>query len=162
MLKWLWISIVVVAFDQITKAVAVDQLQLYQSVAVFSGFNFTLMHNVGAAFSFLSDASGWQRWLFTAISIVVSVAIIVWMKRLPKEQRLTAIALALILGGAIGNLWDRITLGYVIDFIDVYYESHHWPAFNVADSAISAGAALLILEWIILARQQHNTPSAQA
>jgi len=162
MLKWLWISVVVLALDQVTKSVAVDQLQLYQSVGVFDGLNLTLMHNVGAAFSFLSDASGWQRWLFTTISVVVSAAIIVWIKRLPKDQRLTAIALALILGGALGNLWDRVIFGYVIDFIDVYYESHHWPAFNIADSAISVGAALLIFEWIVAARQQHNTPSAQA
>jgi len=162
MLKWLWVSVIVIALDQITKSIAVDQLQLYQSAAMFSGFSFTLMHNVGAAFSFLSDASGWQRWLFTAIAIVVSAAIIMWIKRLAQDQRMTAIALTMILGGAIGNLWDRVVLGYVIDFIDVYYGDHHWPAFNIADSAISVGAALLILDWFLTARQQHNSPSAQS
>jgi len=152
----------VVVLDQITKSVAVSQLVLYQPAAIFPGFNFTLMHNVGAAFSFLSDASGWQRWLFTGIALVVSGAIVVWMKRLTKDQYLTAIALGLILGGAIGNLWDRVTLGYVIDFIDVYYNQHHWPAFNIADSAISVGACVLIIGSIRASRQQHNSPSAMS
>ena len=161
MLRWLWVSLVVIVLDQITKSIAVDHLQLYQSMTILNGFNFTLMHNVGAAFSFLSDASGWQRWLFTAISVVVSTAIVVWIKYLAPDQRLIAVALALILGGAIGNLCDRVMLGYVIDFIDIYYGDHHWPAFNIADSAISVGAALLILEWVVTARQQHNTASTQ-
>jgi signal peptidase II len=126
-------------------------------VNVFAGFNFTLMYNEGAAFSFLSDASGWQRWFFTAVAIVVSIAIVFWLKGLAAEQRLTAIALTLILGGALGNVWDRIVLGHVVDFIDVYYANYHWPAFNIADSAIFLGAVLLVFESIQAARhEKHN------
>ncbi|WP_455208168.1 signal peptidase II [Kaarinaea lacus] len=161
MLKWLWISLVVVALDQLTKSAAVASLVLFQPVEIFPGFNFTLMHNEGAAFSFLSDASGWQRWFFAIIAIGVSVGIVVWLKRLPADHRLTAVSLALILGGAVGNVWDRILLGYVIDFIDVYYASYHWPAFNIADSAISVGACLLIIDSLRHSKQAHKTSSEQ-
>lgn len=145
-LKWLWLSALVILLDLGSKALASHYLALYEPVPVFPGFNITLMHNTGAAFSFLSDAGGWQRWMFTAIALLVSVAIIIWLKRLSPAQTLLAIALALILGGALGNVWDRITLGYVVDFIQVYYERWAWPAFNIADSAISIGAALLIID----------------
>jgi signal peptidase II len=161
-LKWLWISLLVVALDQVTKSIAVDSLVLFQPVPVFPGFNFTLMHNKGAAFSFLSDQSGWQRWFFTVIAIVVSVAIVIWMKRLPADHRLTAVSLALILGGAVGNVWDRILLGYVIDFIDVYYADYHWPAFNIADSAISVGACLLIIDSLRHGKHAQDTSSEQS
>ena len=162
MLKWLWISLLVIVLDQITKSVAVSNLVLFQPVEIFPGFNFTLMHNKGAAFSFLSDASGWQRWFFAAIAIVVSIGILVWLKRLPTDHRLAAVSLTLILGGAIGNVWDRILLGYVVDFIDVYYAQYHWPAFNIADSAIFVGACLLIIDSFRSARQEHKTSSEQS
>lgn len=146
MLKWLWLSVLVVALDLGSKAIASHYLMLYQPLPVFPGFNWTLAHNQGAAFSFLSTESGWQRWFFSVIALVVSVGIIVWIKRLAPTQTLLALALALVLGGAIGNLWDRVTLGYVVDFIDVYYQQYHWPAFNLADSAICVGAVLLVID----------------
>ena len=161
-LKWLWISLLVVALDQVTKSIAIDNLVLFQPVPLFPGFNFTLMHNKGAAFSFLSDQSGWQRWFFTVVAIVVSIAIVIWMKRLPADHRLTAVSLALILGGAVGNVWDRIVLGYVIDFIDVYYAEYHWPAFNVADSAIFVGACLLIIDSLRHGKESEKTSSEQS
>lgn len=162
MLKFLWVSVVVVVLDQLTKSVATAELVLHQPVALFPGFNFTLMHNEGAAFSFLSDASGWQRWFFTVIAIVVSIGITIWLARLPKDQKLMAISLSLILGGAIGNVWDRILLGYVVDFIDVYYSQYHWPAFNIADSAISVGAAILILDSLRSIKHERNASSEQS
>jgi signal peptidase II len=146
MLKWLWLSAVVVALDLLTKAVATHYLSLYQPVPVFPGFNWTLAHNQGAAFSFLSTESGWQRWFFSLVASMVSIGIIIWIKRLAPTQTLLAVSLALVLGGALGNLWDRVTLGYVVDFIDVYYQQYHWPAFNLADSAISVGAVLLVID----------------
>jgi len=146
MLKWLWLSALVVVLDLSSKAVATHYLQLYQPVPVFPGFNWMLAHNTGAAFSFLRDQSGWQRWFFSAIALVVSIGITIWIKRLAPTQTLLAVALALVLGGALGNLWDRMTLGYVVDFIDVYYQQSHWPAFNLADSAIFLGAVLLVID----------------
>jgi len=162
MLKWLWITVIVVVLDQVTKSVAVSNLVLFQPVEVFPGFNFTMMHNKGAAFSFLSDASGWQRWFFTVIAIGVSIGILIWLTRLPSDHRLMAISLTLILGGALGNVWDRVLLGYVIDFIDVYYADYHWPAFNIADSAICVGAGLLILDSLRSARQEHKASPEQS
>lgn len=149
-LRWLWITVVIIALDQLTKVIATNTLEMYRPVAVFPSFNFTLAHNTGAAFSFLSDAGGWQRWFFTAIAIVVSVVIVVWLKKLRGDQAWLSIALTLILGGAIGNVWDRITLGYVIDFLDFYYGDWHWPAFNVADSAITVGAVMLAIDALFL------------
>jgi len=146
MLKWLWLSALVAALDLATKAIASHYLLLYQPVPVFPGFNWTLAHNSGAAFSFLASESGWQRWFFSVIALVVSIGITIWIKRLAPTQTWLAVALALVLGGAIGNLWDRVTLGYVVDFIDVYYQQSHWPAFNIADSAICVGAVLLVID----------------
>lgn len=146
MLKWLWLSVLVVVLDLASKAVATHYLVLYQPLPVFPGFNWTLAHNSGAAFSFLSNESGWQRWFFSVISLVVSIGITIWIKRLAPTQAWLAVALALVLGGAIGNLWDRVTLGYVVDFIDVYYQQNHWPAFNIADSAICVGAVILVID----------------
>ncbi len=146
MLKWLLLTGLVIILDVITKGMASENLQLHQPVNIFPGFNFTLMHNSGAAFSFLSDASGWQRWFFSTVAIVVSVAIVVWLARLQKGQAWLAVGLAMILGGALGNVWDRLSLGYVIDFIDVYVGNAHWPAFNIADSAITVGAGILIYD----------------
>ena len=146
MLKWLWLSALVVILDQITKYIAVHNLQLHVPQAVLTGLNLTLTHNTGAAFSMLSQAGGWQRWFFILLAGTVSIAIIIWMHNLARQRRWMAGCLALILGGAVGNLCDRITLGYVIDFIDVYYKHLHWPAFNVADSAITLGAIMLIID----------------
>ncbi|MFQ5661316.1 MAG: signal peptidase II [Gammaproteobacteria bacterium] len=145
-MKWLWLSLLVVLLDQLTKAMATQLLQYHEAVVIVSGFNLTLVHNSGAAFSFLRDASGWQRWFFSILSIGVSFAILVWLYTLPARRRWLACSLALILGGAIGNLWDRVMLGYVIDFIDIYYRHWHWPAFNIADSAITVGAMMLIID----------------
>jgi len=144
MAKWLSISVLVILLDQITKYVANTGLVYAVAVPVVPSFNLTLMYNRGAAFSFLSDAAGWQRWFFVAISLGASVLLIVWLRKLKPQQWMLALALALVLGGAVGNLIDRLYLGYVIDFIQLYYKSFYWPAFNVADSAISVGAVLLI------------------
>lgn len=152
-MRWLWLVVVVVVLDQVTKLLASHYLQLHQPLALIPGLNLTLTHNTGAAFSFLSDAGGWQRWLFIALAVVLSLIILTWLLHLPREKKWLACALALVLGGALGNLWDRIHLSYVVDFIDVYYGSWHWPAFNVADSSICIGAAMLIIDTIWLERR---------
>ena len=146
MLKWLWLSVLVIIFDQVTKYMVTDSLYLYQSIPILPSLNLVLAHNTGAAFSFLSDAGGWQRWFFVTLAIIVSIVIVVWITRLQLNEKRLAVALSLVLGGAIGNVWDRIAHGYVVDFIDIYYGSWHWPAFNVADSAICVGATLLIID----------------
>jgi signal peptidase II len=146
MFKWLSVSFVIIVLDQITKYYASQELVLYQAVQIIPGFNLTLMHNTGAAFSFLSQAGGWQRWFFIGLASLISIAIIVWMAGLPANKRWLLAALAFVLGGAIGNLWDRIFLGYVVDFIEVYYQDMFWPAFNIADSAITIGAIMLIID----------------
>lgn len=147
MLKWLLLSVVAVVVDQVTKLAVAGYLQLYESIPLIPGiFNLTHVHNTGAAFSFLSQAGGWQRWFFAGLAVIVSASLSLWLARLQKHEVLLAVALSLILGGAIGNLIDRLAYGYVIDFLDVYYQSWHWPAFNVADSAITIGVALLVLE----------------
>lgn len=146
MLKWLWLSVLVIVLDLATKAWASSALVLHQPLPVFPGFNITLMHNTGAAFSFLAGESGWQRWFFAIIALGVSSGIFIWLRKLTAGQRWLAAALALILGGALGNLYDRLTLGYVVDFIQVYYGKWSWPAFNLADSAISVGAVILVID----------------
>lgn len=148
MLKWIWLAVVVIVLDQLTKYIASTSLEMHQPVAVMPMFNWTLMHNPGAAFSFLADQDGWQRWFFAVIAVVVSIVIVLWIKRLQQHEKWQAIALALILGGAIGNVIDRIWLGYVVDFIQVYYQQWYWPAFNIADSAISIGVLMIIIESI--------------
>ncbi len=145
-MNWLWISSLVVVLDQITKYIADSNLDLRVPVEVFLGLNMTLCYNKGAAFSFLSNAGGWQRWFLMAISFVISLVLVFWLRNVDRNRKSLAWGLALILGGAIGNLIDRTLYGYVIDFIDVYYDYWHWPAFNIADSAISIGAGLLILD----------------
>jgi len=147
---WLLVSALVVVLDMWTKAIASESLVLYRPVELTSWLNLTLAHNYGAAFSFLSDAGGWQRWLFTGLALVVTGVLLVWLLRLPATDKLTAAALALIIGGAIGNLTDRVRHGYVVDFIDVYYRDWHWPAFNLADSAITCGVILLLLDGLVL------------
>ena len=144
MRKWLGLSLLVIVLDQITKFVADAQLVYAEPLPVLPSFNLTLLYNRGAAFSFLSDASGWQRWFFVTVSLLASVVLIVWLRKLKSDQWLLALALSLILGGAIGNLIDRLWLGHVIDFIQLYYKSFYWPAFNIADSAITVGAVILV------------------
>lgn len=145
MLRLLWISALVVALDQVSKFVAESLLFPHQAVKVLPFFEWYLTYNTGAAFSFLAAAGGWQRWFFTVTTILISIVIFFWIKKLPKSDRVTGIALSLILGGAIGNLIDRIYLGYVIDYIQVWLGSYPWPAFNIADAAISVGVVILIV-----------------
>lgn len=148
-LWWYVLAVVVIALDQYTKSLATAALDYGRPVEVFSWFNLTLQHNTGAAFSFLSNAGGWQRWFFSTVAVVISLGLVVWLWRMPREQWLLALSLGLILGGAIGNLWDRLALGYVVDFISVHYAGRYFPAFNVADSAITAGAACMLLDSFI-------------
>ena len=145
-MKWLWVSAVVVLLDQLSKLWADSALQLYQSIELIPSLAIRKIYNSGAAFSFLGDASGWQRWFFIALASLVAIVLTVWLYRLQKDQLRMGLALSLVLGGAVGNLIDRVLYGYVIDFIDVYYAGWHWPTFNVADSAITLGAALLLLD----------------
>ncbi|NQD37690.1 signal peptidase II [Permianibacter sp. IMCC34836] len=152
--RWLLVALLVLVLDQWTKHLAVANLVMYEPVPLMPYFNLMLAHNTGAAFSFLADAGGWQRWFFVALTTVISVVLLSWLYRLPRPQKLLPIALVLVLGGAIGNVYDRMMYGYVIDFIDWYVGDHHWPAFNIADSAICVGAALLILDSFFKPKEQ--------
>ncbi|MDT8372096.1 MAG: signal peptidase II [Gammaproteobacteria bacterium] len=145
MLKWVSVTTVVIIIDQLTKWVMASWLSLYETVNIMPFFNLTMAHNTGAAFSFLAQAGGWQRWFFVGLATVISLVLIVWLRKVT-DKTIEALSISLILGGAIGNVIDRINLGYVIDFLDVYYGSYHWPAFNIADSAIVVGACLLIID----------------
>ena len=147
---WLLLTAVVISLDLYTKQLASDALVLYRPHEVFSWLNMTLAHNYGAAFSFLSSAGGWQRWFFIVLASAVSLVLLVWLIRLPRREWMTGLGLALILGGAIGNLVDRIRLGYVVDFIDFHIGGWHYPAFNVADSAITCGVILLLLDVLLV------------
>ncbi len=142
-LKWLLLSLIIIIADQISKSMLVEYLRFGDQQTILPFFNLVHAHNRGAAFSMLSTASGWQDPLFIGIAASVSVALIIWLVRLPATAKLEPAAISLILGGAVGNLWDRVTLGYVIDFLDVHIFEWHWPAFNIADSAITIGAVLL-------------------
>jgi len=145
--NWLWLAVGVMALDQWTKSLIVDRFEEFDKIVLLPVLEIMRLHNEGAAFSFLSTAGGWQRWLFVGLGVLVSGAILVWLRRLPpKGQGLLAAGLSLILGGALGNVIDRVLLGHVIDFIRVHYAEHYFPAFNVADSAITIGAALVILD----------------
>lgn len=143
---WLILAVVVVILDYWTKHLASQNLILYRPMPVTGWFNLTLAHNEGAAFSLLADAGGWQRWFFTTVAVVISGVLLVWLWRLPNRSRLLPSALMLVLGGAIGNTIDRIRYGYVVDFLDVHYQGWHWPAFNIADSAIVLGVILLLID----------------
>ena len=140
------LALVALVLDQLTKWLATDLLDYANPVVLTSFFNFTLLHNTGAAFSFLSDAGGWQRWMFGLVALVVSGVLVVWIARLPKHKLWEGCALGLVLGGALGNLLDRALLGYVVDFIVFHYQNYYWPAFNIADSAICIGAAMLVID----------------
>jgi len=139
------IAIVCVVLDQITKIAAERALDLHEAIPVMPSFNIALAYNYGAAFSFLNVPGGFQRWLFTGISLVVSLVLIFWLYRLTMKEKWLSLSFALILGGAVGNLIDRALHGYVIDFIQVYYDKYYFPTFNIADSAIFCGAVLLII-----------------
>jgi signal peptidase II len=143
---WLWLSVAVVVLDQATKFLVTRFLELYDRVEVLPVLDFTLLHNTGAAFSILAGASGWQRTFFIGLGLLVSLVLVVWLWRLPRGERLLPIALALIVGGAVGNVIDRVVLGYVVDFIHAHWGGAYFPAFNIADSAITVGAALLMLD----------------
>jgi signal peptidase II len=145
-LRWLWLTVIFLVLDQVTKQLAATNMELGQSINILSFFNITYVHNPGAAFSFLADQGGWQRWFFTAIATIASIVFIVWLAKTPKQQKLLSVAFALMLSGAIGNLIDRVLFGYVIDFLDFYGFGYHFPAFNIADSMIFIGAALMILD----------------
>jgi len=147
---WFWyvIALVIVALDQASKHVIEAAFEYGETLVFTSFFNFTLAYNTGAAFSFLADAGGWQRWFFAVIALVASVLLSVWIARCAQQKPREAFALAFILGGAVGNLYDRIVLGHVVDFIVVHYQDNYWPAFNLADSAISLGAAVLIIDML--------------
>jgi signal peptidase II len=152
LLPWLAIALVIVVADQFTKALIVDDFQLGESRTVTSFFNIVRVHNTGAAFSFLAGASGWQRWFFVGLG-AAATGFIIWMLLRHGGQRLFSLSLALILGGAIGNVIDRLLHGYVVDFIQVHYGGAYFPSFNVADSAITVGAALLILDELLRVRR---------
>lgn len=145
--NWLWLAVAVMVLDQWTKSLVVERFEEFDRLVLLPVLELMRLHNEGAAFSFLSTAGGWQRWVFIGLGVAVSAGILVWLRRLPaKGQSLLAAGLSLILGGALGNVIDRVLFGYVIDFIRVHYEDYYFPAFNVADSAISVGAALIILD----------------
>jgi signal peptidase II len=153
---WLLLSVFVVVADQISKAYIAGHYLEFEFIRILPVLDITCMHNVGAAFSFLASASGWQRWLFIGLAVVVSIGITIWLLRLPRgTQPLLAAGLALVLGGALGNVIDRIRLGYVIDFIHFHWDRAYFPAFNVADSAITVGAACLLLDALLEARRKH-------
>ena len=153
---WYVIAVLVLIADQVTKSAVVAEFYLGQRDIVSSFFNLVYVRNYGAAFSFLSDAGGWQRWFFAILSTVVSAVIAVWIFRLPKAKWIESLALALILGGALGNLYDRVILGYVIDFLDFHWSGWHFPAFNIADSGITVGAILLILDMFLTNQDSKN------
>lgn len=146
--RLLWVPLVIIALDQLTKQLILATLNLYERVQVLPFFDIVHARNFGAAFSFLSDAGGWQRWFFTALAVVVSALLVIWMRRQGRSEWRLNWAFALVIGGALGNVLDRLQHGYVVDFLDLYVRlgdtTHHWPAFNVADSAIVIGAGLMI------------------
>ncbi|MBB3231878.1 signal peptidase II [Halomonas stenophila] len=153
-LRWLWLAVAVVALDLGTKALASSLLTYAQPVVVLPFFNLTLLHNTGAAFSFLADHPGWQRWFFAAIAVVASVGLTLWMRRLRADEKLLGGALALIIGGALGNLYDRLVHGYVVDFLSFHVAGWYYPAFNVADIGITLGAIGLIWESVFGERRR--------
>lgn len=152
LLLWLGLAFILVLIDQFTKVLVVGYYRLGDSHPVTSYFNLVRAHNTGAAFSFLADASGWQRWFFTGLGLVAA-AVIIWMIKSHPGQRLFCFAMACVLGGAVGNVIDRILYGYVVDFLDFHSHGYHFPAFNLADSAITLGAACMILDELLRVRR---------
>jgi len=157
-MHWLAVAVFVVGLDQWTKLLVIAHFAEFDSIVLLPVLDLMRLHNEGAAFSFLAGASGWQRWLFITLGVGVSIGIAVWLYKLPSRgQRLLAAALSLVMGGAIGNVIDRVRFGYVVDFIRVHYEQWYFPAFNIADSAITVGAALLILDSLLQARSDASS-----
>jgi signal peptidase II len=154
MIRWLWLSLLVILLDQSSKQLVESMLTLYESVRVAPFFDLTLLYNKGAAFSFLSDQSGWQRWFFISLAIGVSLGLTVWLYRLTAAEKWVAVAVSLIIGGAIGNVIDRVLFGQVIDFLHFHIDQHYWPAFNIADSAITLGVGLMIFDALVLAKKR--------
>ena len=152
--SWLWLALIIIVLDQATKWYFSATMQLGDSINLLPGFNWTLAHNYGAAFSFLHDAGGWQRWFFAGIALVVGGGILIWLRSVPANARFLACALVLVLGGALGNLYDRMMLGYVVDFVHVYYGTWHFPAFNIADAGITVGAIMLIIDSLFLEKKR--------
>ncbi|KGK41469.1 signal peptidase [Nitrincola sp. A-D6] len=148
--RWLGLTLLVVLLDLGSKWLATDMLVYARPVPLLPFFDLTLLHNPGAAFSFLAGAGGWQRWFFVGITLMISGVLLVWLKRTPAQQWWMRLALALILGGALGNLYDRMLHGYVVDFISLHYGGWYFPAFNLADSAITVGAAILIIDMLFI------------
>lgn len=167
MKNWLWLSVLVIVLDQATKWLALSTLTPFKPLEVLPNLNLTLMFNRGAAFSFLANAGGWQRWLLAGFALLVTVGLLVWLLRARRSERLLALSLALIIGGAIGNLIDRVLFGHVVDFIQVYLPFiplrlfNPWPAFNVADSAISIGVVGLLIETLRGEHGRQPEPSGQ-
>jgi len=145
-LRWLWLTLLCLTIDQVSKQWVVSAFDLYESIEILPVFSFTYVHNLGAAFSFLADQGGWQRWFFTMIAAIASIVFMVWLAKTPKSQKLLSIAIALMLSGSLGNLIDRVMFGYVIDFLDFHWSGYDFPVFNIADSMIFIGAALMILD----------------
>jgi signal peptidase II len=153
-LRWLWLSLLVVVADQLTKALIVRQFELFEVAEVLPVLEITRLHNTGAAFSMLAGASGWQRWFFVALAALVSGGIVYWLRNLPRRSAaFLPAALALVMGGALGNVIDRIWHGHVVDFLHFHWGSAYFPAFNVADACITVGAGLLILDAILEGRR---------
>lgn len=144
MLRFLWLSLLVIILDQASKLWIMANFEDYEVMVIWPVFNLTLVYNTGAAFSFLADAGGWQKYFFITLAIVLSIVMIVWLTRLQRYERATAWALSLIIGGAIGNVIDRIYLGKVVDFLQWHWQDWYWPSFNVADSAIFLGVAIIL------------------
>lgn len=165
MKHWLWLSLAILALDQTTKWLALAMLEPFEAIAVVPNFNLTLMFNKGAAFSFLAGAGGWQRWFFVVLALSLTVFLIGWLLRLKRDERFQAVGLALLIGGAIGNLIDRLLLGHVVDFIQVYLPVipmalfNPWPAFNIADSAITLGVGILILTMLFVDEDRSRPPA---
>jgi signal peptidase II len=151
---WLGLSLAIIVLDQLSKRYVAAHMHLYDSLYVLPVFNVALLHNTGAAFSMLASASGWQRWFFVVLALVILGLIVAWLARMPANgSRWVAAGLALVAGGAVGNVWDRLAMGYVVDFLQFHWQDWFFPAFNVADSAITVGAVMLILDGVFMQRR---------
>jgi len=159
MLRLLWVSLLVVVLDQVTKLWVMATFDEYEVLTVWPVFNLTLVYNTGAAFSFLSDAGGWQRWFFIVVAILITAVMVVWLRQLAPRERATAYGLVLIIGGAVGNLIDRVRLGKVVDFLQWHWQDWYWPSFNLADSAITLGVVLLLIDGLFLAQRRQEPDS---
>lgn len=146
-LIWLWLPIVLIGIDRYSKWWVANHLTFFEPYPVLPMFNLTLAYNTGAAFSFLDSASGWQNWFFSGLALVVSITVITWLAKIPANARWLSVALCLILTGALGNAWDRMSYGYVIDFLDFHLDGWHFAIFNIADSAICIGAFMMLFKF---------------